>query len=299
MKTRLKRMIPHAFLFSLFVSCNEEEFFEKYPNAKDFVEFPKDAPPNIKPGVPFDPIDMDKCSEVLITGYDGSCLVFVDSFERTDLYNHEVFNWQLAIMDDGNMGGANVDAKIENSAHLGPVINGDKAVLFRGREGGSTHEVYLVSSPIDLSDFRQVYIQFRYLPMHLESLITLSATGDQVAESIRLDVCNSTDLACGLTGADPHTRMRDKNVWDRFWLDDPYEFGRNLNIRSYVLADWKLGQFIIDLADYPDRKDKFVFKISAAMDEGYDRNSRNRTMDDGIILDEVIVIALDGEFVSL
>ena len=73
------------------------------------------------------------------------------------------------------------------------------------------------------------------------------------------------------------------------------DFGRSLNIRNFSLSDWKLGQAYIDLKQYNGRLDKFVFRVAAAMDEGYHGNNRNNQMEDGIIFDNIILVAVKGE----
>lgn len=269
-----------------FVSCDEEEAFDAIVNAT-----PEDLP-EIQDGVPYDPSGVTDCAQIFDEpDFSSICLLFNDSFERDEITGPNAFDWDVLVMDNGN-NSSNVDAKLEDTEHLGHVIDGDKAVLFRGRRGGSTHEVYLVSKPLDLSNFDKLYIQFRYLPIGLEESITLSWSGEEIPESIRVDICNDTDFNCGLEGDNKHLRLRDNTAWDNFFFDNPFEFGQDLQIRNYVEEDWKLAQMYVDLSDYPDRKDNMVFKISVAMDEGYFYNKRSNDMEDGLILDDVIALGL-------
>ena len=258
--------------------------------------------PEIEIGVPLDPSGISDCAKVydLPIG-EGFCTIFQDGFERDEIAGEAVFNWDVLILDYG-YDGANVSATIEDKNHLGHIIEKEKAVLFRGRAGGSTHEIYLVSKPFDVSKFDKLYVQFRYLPIGLEEEIRLSWSGERIPESIRVDICNDTDYNCGLEGSNQHVRIRDNSVWDNHFLPT-IEFGKELNIRNYVETDWKLGQVLVDLSKYPERKDNMVFKISVAMDEGYFGNNHNSEMEDGVILDDVIVVAVkdpeDGEPYSL
>jgi hypothetical protein len=274
------------------VSCNPDKAFNEVA-VTDPDGAQKDIPEFIL-GVPFDPSGVTNCEQFFQDDEaEGICVVFNDSFERDGVTGSSSLGWDKLIMDSGNIF-ENVDAKIENSAHLGDVIDGDKALLFSGREGGSTHEVYLISRPIDFSQYRYVYIQFRYVPLSLEESINMTFSGQTLPESIRVDVCSDTDQSCGLDNTMSASSRRSA-LYSSSWVQnflDVNEFGDHLNIRNYVRADWKLGQIIIDLADYPGRASQFVFRITAAMDEGYDGNNRNNVMDDGIILDDVIVLGV-------
>ena len=284
-KTKFLSLLLLLSLSVFIVSCDEEEAYDAYANATE------EDLPEITDGVPFDVSGITDCSQIFDADYaQGLCVLFNDGFEREEITGESAFNWDVLIMDYG-YSGSNVDVTIHDTDHLGHVIEGEKAVLFRGRAGGSTHEIYLVSKPLDLSNFDKLYIQFRYLPIGLEDDITLSWSGESLPESIRVDVCNDTDYNCGLEGDDAHERVRDNTAWENFFLKDS-EYGENLNIRNYVEQDWKLAQVYVDLAYYETRRDKMVFKISVAMDEGYFRNDDSKEMEDGIILDDVMALGL-------
>ncbi len=266
-----------------------------------------------------------------------SCIAMSDSFEREQITGNEVFQWQKIIMDYGAFG-ENVDAELVDDyvhdcvasqtcleygqyvgvGHVGPVADGHKAVLFRGRDGGSTHEIYLVAKSIDASQFEYLYITFKYLPLSLENSIRMSF-GEDLPESIRIDICKDSDLNCGLIGSNVYEKLRDKTYWDRYWpvvstptttepfVNPPFgnlERGENLNLvghynpqsrqyeydQAYQMSDWKDAQILIDLNRYPTRKGNMVFKVTATMDEGYWSNDRSKTLEDGILLDHVHVI---------
>ncbi len=239
--------------------------------------------------------DVDECDKQEQLPEGRACLVFKDSFERTNITGDNVFNWDVVVMDN-KLNISNIDAKIEDSNHLGPVMDGDKAIMFRGRAGGSTHEIYLVSRKMDLQDYDKLYIQYRYVPIGLEiDPIFLSIAKVNVPESIRVDVCDAPDSDCGLVNSsDRLAGLRDHNTWIKYY-NNTLERGEGLNIRNYVEQDWKLGQVVIDLNQYPERKAEFVFKITAAMDEGYFGNNHNNLMEDGIIFDDIAVLAVNGD----
>ncbi len=281
------KSISSIFIFLLLSSCVEQETLDKVLDALDENKLPV-----IEKGVPFNTSGVTRCQDLFPGDHPDVCLVFNDSFEREDIVGAGSLEWDKVIMDNGR-NGSNVDAEIATSDHLGGVSDGEKAVLFRGREGGSTHEIYLVTKPVDLSGYDQIYIQFDYLPIHLEQEIQLSWSSERVPENIRIEVCHSDDHTCGLTGSNSQNRLRDPAGWDRFYQEE-LEFGRNNNIRNYVQADWKLGQNLIDLAPYQERIDKMVFKITVSLDEGYDRNNRANQMDDGLILDNFILVGVNG-----
>lgn len=269
------------------IACSGVKFSSKGGDVPDEY-FGNNQPGS--PGIPVDPGSIPLCENIVVQGFQGVCLIFQDRFERSAIVDHNDFRWETIIMDNG-YNGSNVDAKIETSNHLGPIVDGDRAILFRGREGGSTHEIYLISHPFDFSGFDMAYIQFEYLPIHLESQIQLTYNGRKIPESVRVDLCQDTDLKCGLSGSNRHEQLRDITPWEAFFPSE-LAFGRNLNIRNYQLTDWKLGQALIDLKQFTKRQDKFVFRVAAAMDEGYHGNNRNNQMEDGIIFDNIILVAV-------
>ena len=219
-----------------------------------------------------------------------ACLIFKDSFEREAIVDNEDFRWDTVLMDKSS-NFRDVDVKIEDSSHLGSLDYGDKALLFRGREGGSTHEVYLVSAPFDVADYDKVVVQYRYVPIDLESRIKLSWNGWRVPEGPRVDVCTEDDYECGLTGERRYKRLRDPDNWNHHWPE--FSPGETNQIRNYALDAWQMQQVVIDLADVPEqRRSKFVFKIAVALDEGYVCDDREKEMEDGVIVDQVVFAAL-------
>lgn len=243
----------------------------------------------IDEGGEVDPGDLDDCG-VVDPDFPTACLVFKDTFERDEIVNHESFQWDTVLMDKrSNL--SNVDVKIEDTNHLGPVEDGERALLFRGRAGGSTHEVYLVSAPFDISSYDTLVIQFKYVPIDLEDEITLSWNGLKLPEGPSISYCESSDYDCGLEGNDRYRRLREPMHWERY--SPAFSSGGDNQIRDYSMQDWQLGQMVINVSDIPvERRDKFVFKISVAIDEGYFHNNRDKLMEDGVILDDVVFAAI-------
>ena len=301
-------------VFSLLITaCNEAEFFDK-----DFLEgagvdpekFRKDRDLDVTGGVPIDITEfenIDFCDQQEIDAtFVTNCIGFQDSFERDVIKDNSIFNWKTVKMDYGR-DARNVDATIEPASYLGEVADGEKAVVFTGREGGSTHQIYLVANPLDFQSHDLVYIQFKYVPIGLEKEITLNLSRLTVPENITLDVCTGTDKQCGLSGPKDAAKVQMYNYeyWTEYKTTDLYnsgalKFGATNEIGPGKLTKdhWELGQFVIDFDKLnlsEDRRKNFVFRITASMDEGYKKNERGRKMEDGILLDDVIVIGVSGD----
>ena len=243
----------------------------------------------IDEGGEIDPGDLDNC-DVVDPDFPTACLVFKDTFERDEIVNHENFQWDTVLMDKRS-NTSNVDVKIEHTSHVGPINDGEKALLFRGRAGGSTHEVYLVSAPFDISSYDTLVIQFKYVPIDLEDEITLSWNGIKLPEGPSVAYCTASDYDCGLEGNDRYLRLREPMNWERY--SPAFSAGADNQIRDYQASDWELGQMVINVSDIPvDRRSKFVFKISVAIDEGYYYNNRDKNMEDGVVFDEVVFAAI-------
>lgn len=221
-----------------------------------------------------------------------ACLIFKDSFERENIINHENFHWETVLMDNSD-NTSHVDAFIHHQDYLGPAAKGDKAILFRGRKGKkSDHEVFLVSAPFDLSGYTNAVVQYKYLPIGLEDFIHLTKSGIQTVEGSRIDFCIGSDFDCGLTDApNRHERLRDPTNWISFY--PTYASGKDNNIRDFTIDEWILHQVTLDLDQIPEnRRSKVVFKISVALDEGFFNNDPEARMEDGILIDDVMLGAL-------
>lgn len=277
-----------AFSLTLtFNQCSKARFSKVESQSGSGVAEEDGVVVSIGDGTEIDEETLPEC-EFQDPDFPTACLLFKDSFERDKIVNHENFHWETVLMDNSN-NTSNVDVEIADSNFLGPVAKGDKAILFRGREGTSSdHEVFLVSAPFDLKGYDYVVVQYKYLPIDLEDYIKLTKTGIETVEGPRVDFCTGSDRACGLTkDSDRHERLRDPANWESYYPQ--YVSGKENNIRNYTADKWVMHQVRVDLKDLPEeRRSKVVFKISVAMDEGFDRNDRNRMMDDGLILDDVV-----------
>lgn len=241
----------------------------------------------IGPGDPIDlPPGVPSCTDNPNLGLEGYCLIFKDSFERDEIVENEDFRWS-ELIDDAGRGAKNVSVEIEGLDHLGNIYDGDKSLLYRGRQGGSTHSVFLTSAdlPINLSELTHVVVQFHWVPLSLEEeLIRMDSTGEKKHESVQVEACVSSDADCAVQNGSVG--------WQKYSCGDAPVFGQDLNIRNYGDNDWELCQVVIDLNQIRDFRDNFVFKITASMDEGYFGNDRDNEMEDGIVLDDVIVVAV-------
>ncbi len=224
-----------------------------------------------------------------------ACLVFKDSFERKNIVDHDDFHWETVLMDNSD-NTSNVDVEIEHKEFLGDAAKGENAILFRGREGKSSdHEVFLVSSPFDLSGYSYLVVQYKYVPIGLEDFIKLTASGIETVEGPRVDFCVGTNYDCGLT-EEPgrHKRLRDPDNWSSYFPG--YVSGQDYNIRAFPKDGWIMHQVLLSIGDLPEnRRSEVVFKISVALDEGFYGNDRHRDMEDGVILDDVVFAAIKVE----
>ncbi len=264
-----------------------------------------------------------KCNELDII---GSCTAFSDDFERSELVLSEDFHWQKLILDDG-VDSKSGFAEIKDRNFLGPMFNklgenGSRAVLFTGRNGGSTHETYLISrkfdvSTINLEQFDRVVIYFNVLNISIGDAVekkyqtiflNKAEPSRSVMESLRVDVCKQSDSDCGLSGN--MDQLRYWQNWEKVYStadesDESVKHGwdrdikRNGVIDNYQASDWVKRKVDIDLNTFKNNfnrsKQDFVFRFTAAMDEGFPFNSKTQKFDqtvkirDGILLDNVEV----------
>ncbi|MCB0421726.1 MAG: hypothetical protein KDD61_12070 [Bdellovibrionales bacterium] len=250
------------------------------------VAFNQDQASETKQGTPTQEVPFCFATQTV-----GTCKVFEDSFERDLIVEQEDFRWQKVIVDSGQ-NVRNIDANILWAEEFGYVPDQERALLFHGREGGSTHEIFLVSKEldIDVQQFDKVEIRLSYLPIKLEQKITLSS-GYKVPESVRVDVCHESDLDCGLTGNDSQKTqgIRSRESWDDYWFDLHYGLDNQLGLAT--AESWIDVKVTIDLDRYRQRGN-FVFKITVSMDEGYIGNDHSKPMEDGLAIDHLVVTAI-------
>ncbi len=257
---------------------------------------------------PINPDALPSCSDFIVGPTTGLCLVFKDDFERDNISDDDNFQWSK-LFNDSSGTGSDLDTIIRSRDEMGPMRSmagppndeEQRALVFSGRAGGSTHEIYLTSTtlPIDVNIYSWVVVQFYYLPIGLEDSISLSNfSNEKVPETIRLDVCNDTNDMCN--------SVSNRDSWERHWLGEILDgvftgfeqgFGLNRrydNIDNYAITDWKFASFLINLNDYPHLKEdggSFSFRLSVSLDEGYFSNDKNKKMEDGVLLDNVVVVA--------
>ncbi len=227
------------------------------------------------------------------------CLELKDDFERNVLLDQAPFAWHKLVFDTGKNGSrldarlARTDAKAGNLL-TNTVASGKSAVMFTGRDGGSVHEIYLISKPFNLKNYKKVTIQFDYAHLSLDAeKIFLKKNGNSVAkhEQVRLDICaanNDTDCGLNKTG---QISLTNTLAWDSFYpeIQESIEFGAGVTNLNVAKRNWKKANVTIDLSQYKGRKEKFVFRIVATMDEGFKNNKIEKTLEDGILVDRVIL----------
>ena len=224
-------------------------------------------------------------------------LLITDSFERESVDDRaadSLFGWRKIVNDRGRMVGSSgdrVSARIYSESEMGPAASGDRALYFYGRPGSSVHNIYLISEALPLSDYNQVGIAFKYIPVDLE----MAGSGP---EYLRVEVCNSSLAKCGV-GDDFGSDGLKSSHWVTVFetsLESDGTLGSGLNGRNHSLSDWRSQSLVVDLSDLP--KDQFVFRFNVLVDEGFFEFKDGEPilksgMDDGVILDDVVVAAVN------
>lgn len=283
--------ITASVLTVAFNHCSNARFTQIEAASKSDIE---DLVEGINEGKEIDEEALDECT-LVNPDFPLACVVFKDSFERDRIVDHEDFHWETVLMDNSD-NTSNVDVEIAHQDYLGGAAKEENAILFRGREGKSSdHEVFLVSAPFDLKAYTYVVVQYKYMPIGLEDFIKLTASGIETVEGPRVDFCVGTDYDCGLTSdSGRHRRLRDPDNWSSYFPE--YVSGQDNNIRAFAKDGWIMHQVLVPVADLPeDRRSKIVFKISVALDEGFYGNDRDRLMEDGVIIDDVVFAAIRVE----
>ena len=242
------------------------------------------------------------CSEIA-TGEDvGYCIALRDSFERDEILEANGAGFQWAnIIDDLNGGnGYRVDAQINDQDMLGPVhdsiIKDDddkkRTLTFSGRPGGSVHSLFLISKPLNLTDFAKLELSFQYLPVGLEMFSYKNFSG---MENIKVEICTASLNECGV-GANVNVANLNGDKWQEVYKSEDFA-GENLNGHNHILEDWIDAKVEIDLSQLgAEAKGEFVFRFNVILDEGFKEYAGGEPvvdsdMEDGVLLHNIEAIA--------
>ncbi len=258
-----------------------------------------------------------KCDDPLLADYKyvGECLALVDSFERDIVTGGDQFSWTSVIDDVARTDNHNVQANIFANGEygFGEAADKNRAVYVTGRLGGSVHDVYLVSVPLNLSKFDKLKIDFNYLPIHLEKWSYKSQEG---IEFIRLDICSSSMSDCGVGESSNASGLKSSH-WQPIFTQKGYESGHvseNLDDfergtsntgRNHTKNTWLQGSATVDLnSSQVMDKSRVVFRITVKLDEGFEEEEWisgqkvpdfNSDLKDGVGLDNVKATAIQNQ----
>jgi hypothetical protein len=230
-----------------------------------------------------------------------------DSFERDYVTQHDPgFHWRFLLDDNGKGIEENqqeckdhICAKIfsQHPYGFGPMGHEHRSLFFFGREGQSTHDLFLISKGFDLTSYRWVDIDFRYLIMDIGD--NDSRSHDETEEYLKVEVCLYGEYECGLSPVDPHKLKSDR--WITLFRNDPYLSQNGLNGRNHNAHDWQDAQVTVDLQhieqQYPNcRRSNFVFRFKTRLQDGFRKNDYYKEIEDAVAIDHVRVKARSGHY---
>lgn len=208
----------------------------------------------------------------------------MDSFERTDVIDDSVeFGWRKIINDFGRIisgkSGTNVDMEIFSVFEVGPASDGTRALYNFGRQGFSTHNLYLLTKTFDITNYNGDYvaIEFDYLPIDLED-----------DEYFALEVCNDTAEACGV-GSELTVDGLNSDRWLTLFRADGG--GEGFDGTNHERDDFITEKVVLFLEDF--QKSEFIFRFHSRMSDGFNDNDHLQGLEDGVILDRVRATAYD------
>jgi hypothetical protein len=243
----------------------------------------------------------------------GECLALFDTFDRDVVAGKGQFNWMQFIDDTGRSDALNVQANIFTTGEhgFGQALHEEHAVYVTGRRGGSVHEVYLISQPLDLTLFDHMEIEFNYLPIDLKTWSWRRARG---LEHIRMDLCSGSieDCVGPENGSDKQIKKAlNGQAWTALYLQpgfvndsmDAVQTGQANDGRNHIQGSWLLANSQVNLNDTSLIADKsqVVFRISVMLDEGFKgvlsdgSPDFSSDLDDGMGLDYVKVFARQSQ----
>lgn len=218
-----------------------------------------------------------------------------DSFERSQVFTSDTgFHWRY-MLDDNGKGLQNSDqeckdhvcAKIfKQSDGFGPMADQDRGLFLFGREGYSTHDIFLVSKSFDLSQYNSVEVDFSFLPVDIGD--NDHNSHQSTHEYLKVEVCLSGDKACGLSPVDPYKLKSD--LWQTVFVHDGTNNG--FDGRSHSLHDWQKESFKVSLQDLESKHDschrsQFSFRFSSRLQDGFDHNQYHNRLRDAVLIDQV------------
>ncbi len=238
------------------------------------------------------------CSEV---GAEVNCseisnfsILMKDDFSRDFVVDEtiesveDVLKWRKIIDDMGRISddkeGNNVNAQVTDESELGPAADGSKYLTMYGRQGGSVHNIYLVTETLNLEEFfgdaNVMGVKFKYLPINLEQ-----------NEYLKLEICNDTAEACGVGEVVTSSGLNSSN-WKTVYETSPSDVATNFNGRDHLKTDYRIRHIPIYLESL--QRKEFVIRFNFRMDEGFINNDHNNNMEDGILLDSVQITAMQA-----
>jgi|GEM_PF-4472852 len=208
------------------------------------------------------------------------CLALFDDFERAEVDGDSQFNWHTLIDDVLRDDKQNVQANVfkKNQYGFGEAATGNSAAYFTGRKGGSVHEIYMISKPLDLREFSKFEILFNYLPINLE---TWKWRGKSGLEYVRIDICTASEKDCGLDESRSYNKriasLKSSN-WKPIFTQQGYERGKLTNTergvknngRNHKRRNWLEGSAELDLnSSLIYDKSKVTVRVTISIDEGF------------------------------
>ena len=171
----------------------------------------------------------------------------------------------------------------------------DRSLFMFGREGRSTHELFLISKGFDLSHFEEVEISFDYLIMDIGD--DDSNPHKTTEEYLKAEVCLFGEYECGLNPVDP-AKLR-SSKWITIFTNDPHTSQNGLNGRNHDKHDWESAHARVNLGDlenrYPDcHRENFVFRFNSRLQDGFRSNNFTKEIEDAVAVDNVVIKATSG-----
>lgn len=221
-------------------------------------------------------------------------VVMDDQFSRSTVVTDEsedFLGWRKIIDDMGRIvadePGNHVNSEVVDDSQMGPAADGSKYLMFYGRQGGSVHNLYLVSNTLSLNaimdDANVVTVKFKYLPVHLES-----------GEYLTVDVCNSTVDDCGV-GSNIDLAGLNGVHWKTVFSTSASDEGLDFNGRNHQKKDYITAHVPIYAKDF--QRDQFVVRFKVRVDQGFVGNDTANEMVDGVLLDSVQITAISSPVV--